>query len=102
MESTPFIYALFTACLIRSTSRSIASFPMCVVCFEYLMNKIMVHRELPTPKAAACICETLVHAHVLRAHAQPGEGYAPTAYFIGSCTGGLGGTTQPNGCGHSN
>ena len=43
-----------------------------------------------------------MHAHVLRAHAQPGEGYAFKAYFIGTCTGGLGGTAQPIGCGHSN
>ena len=43
-----------------------------------------------------------MHAHVLRAHAQPGECCASKAYFIGTCTGGLGGTAQPIGCRHSN
>ena len=52
--------------------------------FEYLVNKIMVRNELPTPKAAASTGEALVHAHALRAHAlaQPGEGYAFKAYLI--------------------
>ena len=34
--------------------------------------------------------------HALRAHAQPGDGYASKAYLI-AFTYGLGGTAQPNG-----
>ena len=58
-----------------------------IICFEYLVNKTMVHKELPTLKAAASantegssIYESLVHA--LCTHTQPGDGYASKAYSI--------------------
>ena len=63
---------------------------------EALRDERIVKLIIADISESSGICEALVHVHAPRAHVRTGEGYAFTAYFI-ACTGGLGGTAQPNG-----
>ena len=50
--------------------------------FEYLMDKIMVCKALPTQPKAAAIKQALVYTWCMHALHWTGEGYATKAYFI--------------------